>query len=42
MLETVRTDIKGMAVMSSRVLGDLWSMGAPLGKGGTQRERASL
>lgn len=42
MLETVRTGIKGMAVMASRVLGDLWSTGAPLGTGGTQRERSSL
>lgn len=42
MLETVRTGIKEMAVMASKVLGDLWSMGGPLRTGGTQGERASL
>lgn len=42
MLQTVRTGIKERAVMASRVLGDLWSMGVSLGTGGTQRERATL
>lgn len=42
MLETVRTGIKGMAVMASRALSDLWSTGTPLGTGGTQGERVSL
>lgn len=31
-----------MAVMASRALGDLWSVGVPSGTGGTQRERAFL
>lgn len=42
MLESVRTGIEEKAVKASRVLGDLWSMGLPLGTGGTQGERASL